>query len=506
MKKNIQLTVLATTAVLTLSFMAFVVLPQMPQLGIDKDVPVANAWDGDAGGGCCGGESPGGGYNGGGESPGGGTYTPIYGYCEYFTASPNPVTKGGSTTLSWSVKNAERVVLEGYGDINANDSKVVTVNENKTFSIQVYARDGITGCQASVTVTIPPPPAAKCESLTINTNKVPSNGGNVTLTWKTINATSVSIDNGIGNVSANDSTTVFVNGNTTFTLTATGTGGSDSCTVTITKETDSVTPRCDYLRVSDDEVEEGDYVTLTWETTNATSVSINNGIGNVSLDGSKTVEIDDDITYILTASGTNGSDSCSVSVDIEEEEKKNTPKCELDISKDRVNKGDKVTLSWETKYVDEIVIKDDRGNTIFDTDDYSSSKRKKYFDGEIDVIINQSTEFRMTAYGEDGGKKTCKVDVDVDNDIAIYEKRDQALVIALTQVPYTGFEAGSFLTFLFYAVLTLWALFIAYILVIKKGSVLGFSLYGKNAGMSEADVANRKKVEALVAKYAGQNK
>ncbi len=40
--------------------------------------------------------------------------------------------------------------------------------------------------------------------------------------------------------------------------------------------------------------------------------------------------------------------------------------------------------------------------------------------------------------------------------------------IALSQVPYTGFEAGPVLTLLFYVLLMAWALYIAYFLVIRK--------------------------------------
>ncbi|MCB9819030.1 hypothetical protein H6788_02505 [Candidatus Nomurabacteria bacterium] len=437
--------------------------------------------------------------------------------CNYLNASTTKVPAGGgNVTFSWSTSNASGVTLWGsnesnhYGttpNISLNGSKTVFVDGSKTFWLDVWNSNGGTDkCTVKVTVEDEPEDEApKCDFLRASRTTVPAGGADVTLNWETTNTTSVSINNGVGSVSMDGSKTVRVNSNTTFILTATGTSGSDSCTVTITKESDTQAARCEYLRVSDDEVEEGDDVTLTWDTTNATSVSINQGIGNVSADGSKKVEINDDTTFTLTATGTNGSDTCTVRVEIEDEDdNKKSPKCELDISRDRVKRGEKVTLSWETKNVDEIVIKDDRGNTIFDTDDYSSSKRKKYLDGEIDIIINQSTEFRMKAEGEDGGSRTCKVDVDVD-DIAVYEKRDQALVIALTQVPYTGFEAGAFLTFLFYAVLTLWALFIAYILVVKKGSVLGFSLYGAGTGMSETDTENRKKVEALVAKYADQS-
>ena len=67
--------------------------------------------------------------------------------------------------------------------------------------------------------------------------------------------------------------------------------------------------------------------------------------------------------------------------------------------------------------------------------------------------------------------RTCTVKVDVENGVTVLEVRDQQPTVAgisLTQVPYTGFDAGPTLTFIFYGLLTLWALFIAYTVVLKK--------------------------------------
>ena len=46
-------------------------------------------------------------------------------------------------------------------------------------------------------------------------------------------------------------------------------------------------------------------------------------------------------------------------------------------------------------------------------------------------------------------------------------------------MPYTGFEAGPFLTSVFYILLALWAASVAYVLVIKKGAVFGLVLRRK---------------------------
>jgi hypothetical protein len=48
--------------------------------------------------------------------------------------------------------------------------------------------------------------------------------------------------------------------------------------------------------------------------------------------------------------------------------------------------------------------------------------------------------------------------------------------ISLSSVPYTGFEAGPMLTALFYALLLVWGVAVAYVLVVRGGSVLGVSV------------------------------
>jgi hypothetical protein len=53
-------------------------------------------------------------------------------------------------------------------------------------------------------------------------------------------------------------------------------------------------------------ITEGDSVTLSWQTSNAISVSINNGVGTVGTDGNRKVAPDATTTYTLTAEGTGG--------------------------------------------------------------------------------------------------------------------------------------------------------------------------------------------------------
>lgn len=60
----------------------------------------------------------------------------------------------------------------------------------------------------------------------------------------------------------------------------------------------------------------GDQVTLKWETTNTTSVSIDNGVGTVPTSGVKTVTPSETTTYHLTATGDGGTADATATVTV----------------------------------------------------------------------------------------------------------------------------------------------------------------------------------------------
>jgi peptidoglycan-associated lipoprotein len=59
-------------------------------------------------------------------------------------------------------------------------------------------------------------------------------GQSVTLSWTSQNATDLELDNGVGKVQAQGSTTVTPQDSTTYTLTATGPGGTQTATARVT--------------------------------------------------------------------------------------------------------------------------------------------------------------------------------------------------------------------------------------------------------------------------------
>ena len=78
----------------------------------------------------------------------------------------------------------------------------------------------------------PTTPAPSVSSFTATPSAV-SSGQSATLAWSVNGATSVSIDNGIGAVSGNGSSTVSLNRTTTFTLTASNSWGTTTASVTV---------------------------------------------------------------------------------------------------------------------------------------------------------------------------------------------------------------------------------------------------------------------------------
>src|SRR5690349_3956730 len=57
------------------------------------------------------------------------------------------------------------------------------------------------------------------------------------------------------------------------------------------------------LTASPESVDKGQSSTLTWQTSNATDISIDNGVGAVQANGSQQVSPTDSTTYTLTAKG-----------------------------------------------------------------------------------------------------------------------------------------------------------------------------------------------------------
>ena len=411
------------------------------------------------------------------------TPTPI---CDSFTAQPQTITKGASANLTWATRNASRVVINnGLGEVAATGTLSVSPLSTIEYILTAYGvGTTTTSCKTTVTVTEVPVPV--CTAFTATPASLPIGGGNVTLAWTSTNASSASITPTVGGVAVNGSTTLALSTSTTFTLTVAGENNqTNACTVTVPVQPPVPVPFTCANNVSfsasPDRITRGNDSTLSWNTTGATSVSFNQGITATGLSGTLMVEPNDTTTYVLTASNGTTTVACPVTVTVTSGGGgggSSSPTCELSVSKNSINSGETVTLRYDSSRASDLKLVDSNGKTLLTTRGKTSSEKSDLLDGTLKVSPKSDTTYTLTV--ERGSKdRVCKVKVDVKDNVVVTQIRDQQPLvsgISLTEVPYTGFEAGPLLTMSFYLLLMAWALYIAYILVIKRDIIGGYRL------------------------------
>ena len=150
-----------------------------------------------------------------------------------------------------------------------------------------------------------------------------SAGEVATLNWSVTSATSVTIDQGIGNVAISGSRAVSPSANTIYTLTASnGTTSTTATTSVFVKgstagtptPTGSGLPMISSFIANPPIVTGGGSSMLSWQVSNATSITISPGIGPVGMSGSVPVVPVTSMAYTLTATNTAGAASASTTV------------------------------------------------------------------------------------------------------------------------------------------------------------------------------------------------
>ena len=200
-----------------------------------------------------------------------------------------------------------------------------------------------------------------------------------TLIWETTDATSVTIDNGIGSQPLSGSVTVQPTLTTTYTLTADGPGGtvSSQATVTVTNR-----PVISFIS-SPTGIVAGSRATLFWSVSNSRTVSIDNGVGPVAASGSINVFPTRTTTYTMTAVGVAGNSSAQVTINVIE-----VPQIiSFTATPSAISPGGTSTLEWSVSGV------------LFATIDPVGGV---FANGSIDVSPGKTTVYRLTATSEAG--------------------------------------------------------------------------------------------------------
>jgi hypothetical protein len=231
-----------------------------------------------------------------------------------FNGSPLSITAGGMSTLSWTTANATSATISGLGAEPLNGTaSTPALNATTTYTLTATAANG-NSVSAVVTITVVP--AAVPQIVTFSAMPQTINAGQSTqLCWQVIGATSISINNGIGsNLPANNCQTISPQTTTTYTLTATNAAGTNQASVTVNVGSTQI---LQFSANPEFSPSQGLPVVLTWQTSNATSVSLVGGDmqsspANLPVNGSFTVNPMDNATYTLIAYGPGGSSVSAV--------------------------------------------------------------------------------------------------------------------------------------------------------------------------------------------------
>jgi uncharacterized repeat protein (TIGR01451 family) len=401
--------------------------------------------------------------------------------CDLFTATPATMVVGATTTLTWNTSNATQVFINnGIGAVAVDGSISVSPLATITYQLTaIGAENKSVTCTVPVTVVADPKPV--CEYFTATPNSLPVGGGNVNLNWKVLNAKTATISPTIGAVTLTGTKAVSVTNDVTYALTAVDDNGDEvRCEAPIVVADPAPLFTCANnvtFTASDSSIRKGDSTVLSWSTKSVDSLTIS-GISTTALSGSQSVSPSSDTTYTLTAKSGTQTINCPLAIDVSSGGGGGgggsvSPRCELTVSDKRVRSGEKVTIEWDTSNATEVTLLDDRGKVLFTTDDYLSADKKKYYDHEITVKPTRDTEYTLIAERSSRDEE-CSVKVAVDDEVVVLQTRDQEPLIAgisLSQVPYTGFEAGPFMTILFYLLLIAWSLYITYLLTLRKRMV-----------------------------------
>lgn len=171
-----------------------------------------------------------------------------------------------------------------------------------------------------------------------------------TLAWETDNATSASLDNGIGPIPLSGSMTVTPAMTTTYTLCATGEGGTASAQA---KVSIYFPPPTALFSASPGTILRGESSTLSWSTTGAETVTIDPGIGAVDPAGARAVQPGETTTYTLRATGAGGTITSTVTVEVREPPPRIS---HFTATPEAIPPGGSAILSWQVTGADTVTI------------------------------------------------------------------------------------------------------------------------------------------------------
>jgi hypothetical protein len=302
-----------------------------------------------------------------------------------FSATPSQIASGQSSTLAWNVPNATAVNISGVGTgLNPAGTATVKPATTTTYTLTATGQGG-QSLTATVTVTVGASKPAIIRFAASPTNV--SKGSSSLLSWTTTGASKVTINNGVGTVSANGSQSVSPTATTTYTLTATGADGVTSVSAAVTVTVGGAVPNVLSFTASPTVIATGGQSSLCWNVSNATTVSISPTVGTVNPVACTTVTPSATTTYVLTATNAVGPTQASVTVSVGA----------VQILSFSANpafsgaSGAPVVLSWTTQNATSVIV---TGTGV--------AGGAQPVNGSLTINPTTNSDYTLTAYGPGG--------------------------------------------------------------------------------------------------------
>jgi phospholipase C len=311
-----------------------------------------------------------------------------------FAVGQANIIQGQSTTITWQVTNGASFSISpavASGTLPLSGSASVTPTQTTTYVGTATDANGKTATN-SITVNVIPAGSAPSMTLSISPGVVAA-GQSTTLTWASTNSTSVVITpsilgDDVTSVALSGSTAIVPAATTTYTATATGASGvtaSATATINILGVT---------LVASPSRIGPGQTASLSWTSANATSVSIDQGVGVVN-GPSGSLSVSPAATTIYTITATNGTATATATATV------NAPLAvTLKASPANIAPGSQSTLTWASQGAASVSIDQGVGPITGAA-------------GNVVVSPTQSTTYTITALDAQGNAATGSATVNV---------------------------------------------------------------------------------------------
>ena len=194
--------------------------------------------------------------------------------------------------MTWTTKDADSVsIAPSIGAVEPSGTVAVTPTGTTEYILTAKGPGGTSEARTTVTVTIPAP--------TVTLHAAPATiapGESSRLSWSTTNADTCSITPDVGTIDCNGSIGVTPTAATSYILTATGPGGTTTADAAVAVEEPQPTV---VISASPTTITLGESTLLSWESKKVSSVHIDQGIGTVTLTGSRSVSPTATTTYTI---------------------------------------------------------------------------------------------------------------------------------------------------------------------------------------------------------------